>query len=1076
MVSSVGEVSVAGRAPTGEAPYRPICAGEAVVVGPKSRAAVNLIGADTPLRLDENTVSRFEAPSEPGSGLVELVRGGLYFLSEVRRTLTVRTPYVNAGVEGTEVYLRVADARTDLIVLEGKVAATPGTASAVPFAPAQVTTGERLAAAPGALPSVSTLPDDGVPFGALRRVTVGALSWTLFYPEVLIGDEDNPRLASAARLLTAGQREQAEAALAEVPDAGVAGGLAAALRTSIAVARRDAAAADRLAARAVALAPDAAAPRLAMSYARQLALDLDGAVAATGEAATRAPRAPLPQARLAELYLMQGDTARSRRAADAAAALGTTPLTDIAQGFADLATYRAAAAEAAFRRALTQESQNPTALLGLGLAQIRQGDLAGGTVQLQNAAVADPASSLLRSYLGKAFFTDRNNAGAAKQYAIAKDLDPPDPTPLFYDAIRLQLANEPVAALHELDRSIVLNDNRAPFRSRLLLDRDQATRGASLAQIYQDLGFTQLGINEAARALMLDPGSSSAHRFLAGVYQGEPRLEAARVSELLQAQLLQPVGMNPVQPSLGFADLNVIANAGPAHVAFNEFTPLFQQDGWQINGTGVVGTQNTIGNELTATALWGRTSVSVGQYYFDSDGFRANDNLQHKIYSVFGQVQATDSLGLQAEYRRRETNAGDRTLNFDPDNFRRNFDQSIDQDLLRVGGKLDLSPATSVVVSAVHGNRNEHDQSFQTLDFGPGFQFGFGIRNPSDLDGNQVEGQVLSSFGPTKVVAGAGYYKIDDNSRIIQTITFPDGSSSSTDLVTDQHQNTDSANLYTYTYTHWPEQVVWTAGMGAERTDVPGRRDTEPTPKFGVEYRPLDALTLRGAAFRTLKSNIVAQQTIQPTLVAGFNQNYDDFNGTKADQGAVGADLKLRSDVTVGVEAIYRKLSAPESLNDGSGSDVVLQDASEGLAQAYLYWTPTERIAISVALRGDRYRAHDGDAEGVPQDIDSILAPVSVRYFHPSGFFGLAGVEYVGQSVTIDDGPGQESDRWGDSWLVDAAIGYRLPNRHGIVSLEINNILDQRIHWQDDSFRSSEQQNRRFIPERSAMLRLNLNY
>ena len=178
--------------------------------------------------------------------------------------------------------------------------------------------------------------------------------------------------------------------------------------------------------------------------------------------------------------------------------------------------------------------------------------------------------------------------------------------------------------------------------------------------------------------------------------------------------------------------------------------PLFQQDGWQINGTGVVGTQNTIGNELTATALWGRTSVSVGQYYFDTDGFRANDNLQHKIYTMFGQVQATDNLGLQAEYRRRETNAGDRTLNFDPDDFRRNFDQSIDQDLLRVGGKLDLSPATSVVMSAVHGNSDQHDQSFETLDFGPGAQFGFGLRNPSDFDGNQVEGQVLSSMCSTQ--------------------------------------------------------------------------------------------------------------------------------------------------------------------------------------------------------------------------------------------------------------------------------------------------------------------------------------
>src|SRR4051812_10762597 len=185
LVSAVGEVSVAGRAPTGEAPYRPICAGDAVVVGPKSRAAVNLIGADTPLRLDENTVSRFEAPPEPGGGLVELVRGGLYFLSEVRRTLTVRTPYVNAGVEGTEGYLRVADSRTEMIVLEGRVAATPGGGSAIPFAASEVAPGQQLGGAADAAPSVRNFPGGGTRFGGLRRVGGGDLSWTLYYPEVL---------------------------------------------------------------------------------------------------------------------------------------------------------------------------------------------------------------------------------------------------------------------------------------------------------------------------------------------------------------------------------------------------------------------------------------------------------------------------------------------------------------------------------------------------------------------------------------------------------------------------------------------------------------------------------------------------------------------------------------------------------------------------------------------------------------------------------------------------------------------------------------------------------------------------
>ena len=224
------------------------------------------------------------------------------------------------------------------------------------------------------------------------------------------------------------------------------------------------------------------------------------------------------------------------------------------------------------------------------------------------------------------------------------------------------------------------------------------------------------------------------------------------------------------------------------------------------------------------------------------------------------------------------------------------------------------------------------------------------------------------------------------------------------------------------------------------------------------------------------RSNLVAQQTIEPTVVAGFNQLVDDFNGTKADQAAIGADLRLTPDLWVGVEGRYRDISAPQIDNEIDDSDILLRDASEGVATAYLYWTATERLAMTFELLGSRFRQHENDAAGVPQGINSVLAPLSVRYFHPSGFFAVGGVEYVGQSVTTGDGAGGEHEEWGDSWLLDAAIGYRLPRRRGIVSLELNNLLDQDVHWQDDTFRSSEQQNRRFIPERSAMIRLNLNF
>ena len=103
--------------------------------------------------------------------------------------------------------------------------------------------------------------------------------------------------------------------------------------------------------------------------------------------------------------------------------------------------------------------------------------------------ILDPNNSLVRSYMGKAYYEEKRDKLAASQLAIAKELDPNDPTPWFYDAIRKQTVNQPVDALGDLQKSAELNDNRAVYRSEFLLDDDAATRNASASAVYDDLGF-----------------------------------------------------------------------------------------------------------------------------------------------------------------------------------------------------------------------------------------------------------------------------------------------------------------------------------------------------------------------------------------------------------------------------------------------------------------------------------------------------------------------------------------------------------------------------------------------------------
>ena len=214
----------------------------------------------------------------------------------------------------------------------------------------------------------------------------------------------------------------------------------------------------------------------------------------------------------------------------------------------------------------------------MGLAKIRDGDLDEGTREIETAASLDPNNSLVRSYLGKAYYEQKRDGLASSEYEQAKLLDPKDPTPWFYDAIHKQTTNRPVEALHDLQRAIELNDNRAVYRSKFLLDQDLAARGAARGRIYSDLGFQQLAFIEGWQSINIDPTDYSSHRLLADTYSALPRHEIARVSELLQSQLLQPINITPVQPQLAESTLFLLGGLGPADASLGEFNPLFFRD------------------------------------------------------------------------------------------------------------------------------------------------------------------------------------------------------------------------------------------------------------------------------------------------------------------------------------------------------------------------------------------------------------------------------------------------------------------------------------------------------------------
>lgn len=1087
-----------------------LCVGVLIHVGDRSRAEIALAN-QTKLRIDQNTELRLTSVLDQEKSLLSLLRGAAYFFSRQPRRLEIDTPFVTAGIEGTEFLLRVEPDRSLLAVFEGKVAWRNDLGQIM------VGSGEAAVA------ELNTAP---APYLLVRPRD--AVQWTLYYPPILLplltvsaddaamspplrqalgaaqrGDvttalaildavaaaDRDPRyeLFRAAILLAVGRVDEAlpdiDAALASDPQ----DGLAYALRSVIAVAQDDREGALEAARRAVDLAPAKAPPFIALSYAEQASGRIEAARDAAEQAATAEPDNALAWARLSEVSLMLDDRRRALKAAKRA----VKKTSDVAQvwtarGFTALVAIEVDQAKAFFERAIALDSADPQPRLGLGLAMIRRGDLAAGRRQIEIAVALDPGRSLLRSYLGKAYFEEKRNFLAGDQFGMAKELDPNDPTPWLYDAIRKQTENRPVEALHDLQTSIELNENRAVYRSQTLLDHDRAARGASLARIYNDLGFQQAGLNEAAAALTLDPGNSAAHRFLADVYVSQPRLEIARASELLQAQLLQEVNINPIQPSLLENDFDILTRGGPARPGFNEYTALFDRNHVQLDATGVVGNNQTRGGEAIVSGLYDWLSVSAGQFMSSTNGFRRNFDSDSQVTDVFTQAAVTPEFNVQGEFRRRATSTGDLRLQYDPNDYSGSLKRDIDQDTARLGARYSIGPSSDALASLIYTQRNARLGE-------PNAQLDTETTLSSDQRNRQSalqgETQHIYRSDVFNAVSGISAYKVWQRDRDTFSFTFPaaelendagtdtptaNAGAASFETITDRSKDAysiDQRTAYSYGYLRYPKDLTWTLGMSISQFKELETNYWSANPKFGLEWTPWSVARLRFAAFRTVKPTLVVSQTLEPTQIAGFNQFFDDINGTQATTVGAGFDIRLSRSVYLGADAVGRSLNIPISdVDDWIG-------ANEARYRGYLYWTPSLRWALSTEVSFDQFRANEAP---FPDRVSTLAAPVALTYFDPSGVFAGVAITFVDQAVQGRDALGNDLDKRDNHFfLLNTQVGYRLPRRLGILSFQCNNLLNQHFNYYDESYRESGSQNPRvspYLPERTFFATLTLQY
>jgi len=1119
-------------------------AGNRIRTDRNSQALLRFSDLET-VRIGPRSLIRIESKGERKSGF-DFFKGVLYFFHRDKPDeFEVKTPQMAAIIRGTEFTLEVADdGTTTLSLLDGEVRVTnPQSGSDVVL---DLKSGEQAINEPGKPPRRTAIIE-----------AVNLVQWCLYYPAVLNLDElqlaadaqpalgeslaayrrgdltaalaaypagrqpasEEERVYLAALLLSVGGVNDANEQLAPLLSSNRRGDrvkdLALALRRQIA--------AVKFQEESSTPAPDLSSALLAESYYQQSRSKLDASLAAAREAVRIAPDFAFGWARVAELEFGFGRIPAAREAVEKSLQLAPRNAAALTlRGFLLAARNKTAEALKAFDQALAVDSKLGHAWLGRGLCRIQQGQSKAGRADLQVAATLEPNRSSFRSYLGKAFheagstgdavwfgttFTDYVTKGfrkdtalaqADRELGLARKLDANDPTAWLYSALLKQQQNRVNEAIRDLERSQALNDNRQVYRSRLLLDQDQAVRGANLATLYLDAGMTDVSAREAARAVGLDYANYSAHLFLADSYnelrdprQINLRYETPWLSEYLVANLLAPVQAGTLSPL----------------VSQQDYAKLFERDRFGLNSSTEYLSRGDWIQSAAQYGIHGNFSYAAEVYYRSENGQRPNNDLEQLTTTLRLKQQITpqDSVFFQATYYNAET--GDVTPYY-----------NVNLPASQGGPNLKLRTKETQEPIAVVGYHHQWSPGIDTLFLGGRLNDTYEVSNPaqpslvleknptgglasvipisigqayrSEADIYTAELQQIFQVRPHTVIVGGRYQNGEFETRNQPTFTAGPFFSPNQFVSGRQSFDSDFERITGYGYYHLQvaDPLTLIGGVAYDRLTAPRNFRYAPiesgddttdqvSPKAGFIYTPIKNTTIRGAYSRAL-SGVTFDQSFQlePSQIAGFNQAYRSIipesvvganAGAKFEIFGLALDQKFDSGTYVGVSGDWLKSEVKRRLGvyDDNSTNVVNNPPyidPSGTRQSFDYQERTLLVSLNQLLGdewafGVRYRLSYAELEdkfndipaGTPttpgfsprHDVNALLHQVmlSGSYTHACGFFAQ------GEALwTLQKNEGYSTALPGDDfWQLNAFVGYRFPKRRAEIRVGLLNLADQ---------------------------------
>ena len=1103
LLTTEGRVEVAR---TGVAAWNPgqpnqtLQTGDRVRTGPKSRATIRLSNLSV-LRVNELTTLEIRPALRPdGPTGLDLKSGSTYFFNREKPSdVQFRTPLASGAIRGTEFHLMVAaaDGTTTLTLLDGAVDLENNLGKLA------LAGGEQGIVEPNQPPRKTAVID-----------AINIIQWGLYYPGVIDADElgladaektaladslaayragdllealakypDNRQPGSAAEtayraatLLAAGQVDQADALLKNA-----ASPSGEALREMIAAVKNQPW--KRTA------PPALAGEWMAESYWFQSRSRLKEALLAAHSATVKSPGFGFAWVRVAELEFSFGHTDAALSALDRGLALAPRNAQGVSlRGFLLAAQGHIHRAQGYFDQAIALDGGLGNAWLGRGLCKIRQGHAAEGRKDLQVAAAIEPNRAILRSYLGKAFSNARDMAGAEKELKLARKLDPNDPTSWLYSALLHQEGNRVNEAIRDLEKSQELNNNRSLFRSKLLLDQDQAVRSANLAGIYKDAGMFDVSVREAARAVTYDYANFSSHLFLANSYDAirDPKLfnlryETPAVSERLIANLLAPVGSGSLSRNVSQQEYSRLFEGD--HFGVSSMTQYFDNGDWTEEGS----QYGTIGNFSYAFDV---------SYRFDN-GARQNNELEQNYYSLKLKQQITpkDSVYFQVE-----------TFNAKSGDIQQYYNQSQASKTLRVKERQEPN--------LFLGYHHEWSPGMHTLVLASRIDDTLSVREPSPvlLFAKQSGGETVEVSNPSQFTLfnrnAVQLYSIDlqqiwqtEKQTMVLGARYQTGSSQSTNYLEQMPGlgpipipkiNNDiwRVSFYGYEQVQVLDSLQVTFGLAYDKLHFPANIDTSPisrqetdrdniSPKAGILWTPCPDTHVRAVYTRSLGGFLFDNAVrLEPSQVAGFNQAFRSLAsesfvglvpGTQFETLGLGLDHTIKKTSTYfGLEGEWLRSTGRRAVGvltnefpGGPASNIPSLASSTRQSLRYdektLLFTVNQLLADEWSV-GARYRVSYADlqgrftdispgvpgAAGLNQNNQALLHQLNLylNYNHRCGFFSSLQSVWSSQSNYGTYGPGG-TIAGDDFWQINAFVGYRFYRRHVEAQVGVLNLTDR---------------------------------